>query len=124
MREHRYKAKRLYNNEWIEGYLWRDTRGSYYIRKEIGLVYATMVDFEVDPDTICEFTELYDKNKNMIYEHDIIQNCYSNKKEVKYGIWNCGCCYDVYGWDIFNNEDESLEVIGNIFDNPELLEVK
>lgn len=122
MREHKYKAKRLDNGEWIEGYLWRDITGSYYIRKEISLAYATMVDFEVDPDTICEFTGLYDKNKNMIYEHDIVQSWYGNEQEVKYGIWNCGCCYDVYGWDILDNEDESLKVIGNIFDNPELLE--
>lgn len=124
MREHRYKAKRLDNSEWIDGYLWRDTTGSYYIRKEIGLAYATMVDFEVDPDTICEFTGLYDKNKHMIWEHDIVQDCYDNKQKIKYGIWNCGCCYDVYGWDMPYDTEEDMEVIGNIFDNPELLEVK
>lgn len=114
MREHRYKAKRL-DGQWIEGY--------YFAKPILNLHFIILGENQwmINPNTLCEFTGLYDKNKNMIYEHDIVQSDYNYKQEVKYGIWNCGCCYDVYGWDILDNEDESLEVIGNIFDNPELL---
>ena len=124
MREHKYKAKRLDTGKWIEGYLWRDTTASYYIRKEIALAYAKMVDFEVDPNTLCEFTGLCDKNRNMVWEHDIVEQ-YGSRNEIKFGIWNCGCCYDVYGYSTYDYFDpDEIEVIGNIFDNPELLEVK
>lgn len=122
MREHRYKAKRL-DGQWVEGYYWQNGCGNHFIRVIDGQGEFVLLDAEIDPETLCEFTGLYDKNKNMIYEHDIVQSDYNYKQEVKYGIWNCGCCYDVYGWDILNNEDESLKVVGNIFDNPELLEV-
>lgn len=124
MREHKYKAKRLDNNEWVEGYYWQNWCGNHFVRTTIEHGRIMIKDYEIDPKTLCEFTGLYDKNKVKIYEHDIVQDRYGNKQEVKYGIWNCGCCYDVYGWDILDNEDESLKVIGNIFDNPELLEVK
>lgn len=136
MREHKYKAKRLDNGEWIEGYLWRDTTGSYYIRKEIGLAYATMVDFEVDPDTICEFTGEYDKEGNMIWEHDIV----INEKETGIIIYETNyhafVCLHLKNTDLFSfisnlgacakqiSNDAGCKIIGNIFDNPELLEVK
>lgn len=121
MREHKYKAKRLDNGEWIEGYYWQNSCGNHFIRAIDEQGEFVLLDAEIDPDTLCEFTGLIDKNKKEIYEHDIVQNHFSIE-EIKYGIWNCGCCYDVYGWDI--TRDEDIEVIGNIFDNPELLEEK
>lgn len=153
MREHKYKAKRLDNGKWIEGYLWRDTTGSYYIRKEIGLAYATMVDFEVDPDTICEFTGHRDSHKQNIYQNDIVAFWIGNKISCKELIWYCNeinCMtavpldgIETNGWDYYNNkypnynyqtfclrlqdpwgDYSKIEVIGNIFDNPELLEAK
>lgn len=123
MREHKYKAKCL-NGQWVKGYYWQNYCGNHFIRVIFDCDKIIVQDYEIDPDTLCEFTGLFDENKIMIWEHDIVQDCCNNKQEVKYGIWNCGCCYDVYDWDIFDNKDDSLEVIGNIFDNPELLEVK
>ena len=117
MREHKYKAKCL-DGQWVEGY--------YYAKPILNLHFIILEgenQWMIDPDTLCEFTGLYDKNKTMIYENDIVQDCYDNKQEIKYGIWNCGCCYDVYGWDMPYNTENGMEVIGNIFDNPELLEV-
>lgn len=114
MREHKYKAKRL-DGQWVEG---------YYFAKPVLNQHFILEDenqWMIDSDTLCEFTGLYDKNKKEIWEHDIVQN-YSGIEEIKYGIWNCGCCYDVYGWDI--TKDEDTEIIGNIFDNPKLLEAK
>lgn len=124
MREHRYKAKRLDNGEWIEGYYWQNGCGNHFIRTILDCDKIVIQDYEIDPETLCEFTGLYDENKNMIYEHDVVQDCYGYKEEIKYGIWNCGCCYDVYGWNMPYNTENGMEVIGNIFDNSELLEVK
>lgn len=123
MREHRYKAK-SFDGQWVEGYYWQNGCGNHFIRVIDEQSEFVLLDVEIDPQTLCEFTGLYDKNKHMIWEHDIVQDCYDNKQEIKYGIWNCGCCYDVYGWDMPYDTEEDMEVIGNIFDNPELLEVK
>ena len=73
---------------------------------------------------LMQFTGLHDKNGKEIYEGDIVDNGY-NKGIVKYGEYNCSCCEGVYGWyvdggDIRSAED-FLEVIGNIYENPELL---
>lgn len=85
--------------------------------------------YEVDPETVCEYTGLTDKNGRKIFENDIIGR-YSEYREewyygvVKYGEFNCSCCSGVYGW-YFDDEDirdcDLCEVRGNIFDNPELL---
>lgn len=83
---------------------------------------------EVDPSTICQCTGLKDKNGNLIWENDIVKclyNCYG-EKFVYIGkmIYKEDTCRFVavnsestdYEW-----WDEEKEVIGNIFDNPELL---
>ena len=121
MREHKYKAKRL-DGQWVEGY--------YYAKPILNQYYILEGENQwiVDPDTLCEFTGLIDKNGKYIWENDILE-VYNRKCQITYGTWNCGCCYDVYGWianyDEFCYEGNKShgEVIGNIFDNPELLEV-
>lgn len=122
MREHKCKAKRLDTNEWVEGYYWQNWCGNHFIRTTIEHGRIMIKDYEIDPETLCEFTGLYDKNKKEVWEHDII-NHWERRSEIKYGEWNCGCCYDVYGYSTLDNFDpDQDEVIGNIFDNPELLE--
>ena len=123
MREHKYKAKRL-DGQWVEGYYWQNGCGNHFIRVIDGQDEFVLIDAEIDPDTLCEFTGLFDKNRNMIWEHDIIEQ-YGCHNEIKFGIWNCGCCYDVYGYSTYDDFDpDNVEIIGNIFDNPELLKVK
>lgn len=124
MREHRYKAKRLDNGEWIEGYYWQNGCGNHFIRVIFECDKIVVQNYEIDPETLCEFTGLCDKNRNMVWEHDIVEQ-YGRRNEIKFGIWNCGCCYDVYGYSTYDDFDpDKIEVIGNIFDNFELLEVK
>ena len=74
-----------------------------------------------------------DKNGQKIWENDIVKNVEFGKYRafVEYGAFNCSCCEGVYGWTFSSKDgyrvcdirDTSMaEVIGNIFDSPELLE--
>ena len=131
MREILFKGKRVDNGEWVEGDLYRRTdrfgehetiifedKGPDCFKKNF-----------VDPETVCQYIGLEDKNGKKIFEGDIVRydsNISSIKHVgvVKYGTFNCSCCYGVYGWE-FEDEDirnyESYIVEGNIFDNKDLL---
>lgn len=153
MREHKYKAKRL-DGQWVEGYYWQNNCGNHFIRSIFDCDKIVIQDYEINPDTICEFTGLYDKNKHRIWENDIIltqpftTRPYSERKQEKrlkgiveyklYRFPNEKQFYDAK-WKLkFLENEETLtkyryscwpdfwdcKVIGNIFDNPELLEVK
>ena len=135
-----YRAKRCDTGEWVEGNCINDgVTGQVFIhasgnsvneRDKVGEEGCLrFVAFEVDPTTICQCTELKDKNGKMIWENEIIKcKCgiavvVWDKSEwrikwVKDNIWR----KDLHFW--VNDENEyGVEVIGNIFDNPELLEV-
>ena len=138
MREILFKAKRLDNGEWITGY-YALMHGYHYIMPKDD--YS--IWYEVNQDTICQYTGLTDKNGNKIWENDICnallaptRKGFKDEKEkcvVKYGIreenfkielgfWLEWMKTDYWRTDIgFWTENRELEVIGNIFDNPELL---
>ena len=156
-----FKAKRVDNGEWVQGYLVYDNRDEMY-RIIIEIHYSTGTCIiadnapRVDASTICRCTGSKDKNGNLIWENDIVDflghkgtvvfECGSFGIAYKTPIdWNgieaniksiTGCDNRLYAcendnyislWEIywnFNDEDDSVntvEVIGNIFDNPELL---
>lgn len=139
MRDVLFKGKMLHNNEWVEGGLvQRDGRA--YI---VGVSKKLMIDgIEVDPETVCQ---LIQTDEVRVWENDIIQfedddevvsvirYSYESAKFVfdNYGIK--GCLME-YGWDetaggfgyIDSNEFNDFytfdfKVIGNVFDNPELI---
>lgn len=152
MREILFKAKQIDNGEWIEGYLFDNgTSGEkrVFIGELVIVPYEGTacdkwiiegIDFdEVDPDTICQFTGLYDKNGKRIWENDIIkyhfgeicapikygcyQNCFDSQKTEHVGFyvdWSDDKCLrkDLGFWI---NMVGTMQV-GNIFDNPELLQ--
>lgn len=88
---------------------------------------ATLV--EVIPETVSQYTGLTDKNGKKIFEGDIIERFWLGKKYIyridydKYIASFIG--KDIYGLNFttFDYDACEFEVIGNIHDNPELLEV-
>lgn len=82
----------------------------------------------LDPKTVGQYTGLTDKNGKKIFEGDILKNIESNEiVAICYG--GCSFCYSyngtIYGIDDSETglEMNEWEIIGNIHDNPELLEV-
>lgn len=143
-REIIFKGKKVDNGEWIEGYLFDDGMlgekrmfiGKLVIAPYEGpirgkwTVIANGFD-EVDPDTICEYTGLTDKNGKKIWENDICDRKEPYPEIVKMysGDWTLDYSY-VFGKEFgssycnlgfYVNERNCVEVKGNIFDNPELV---
>lgn len=132
-----FKAKRLDNGEWVQGALIYDDRDKLYrIITEINYSTGTCLTADnaprVDLSTICQCTGLKDKNDNLIWENDICDRKEEYPEIVKYnnGDWTLdysyskckesGYCYCNLGF--YALERKYVEVIGNIFDNKELLE--
>lgn len=117
-----YRAKRIDNGEWVEGFLtimW----GQLHIINPNDENTA----YPIDPSTICQCTGLKDKNGKLIFENDIVT--VPRDEDPCVITWNKDCGkwsmnqYAAYVYDFDNFWSMELEVIGNIFDNPELLEV-
>lgn len=130
MREILFRGKRIDNGEWIE---------EHYLRKEVHFIFQTDKHntwrcVEIVPETLCQFTGLCDKNVNRIWENDIVN--YNEKyASIKFGMYcsssgygnyNLGFYVDFPGETLYRKElgywHEKVEVVGNIFDNPELLQ--
>lgn len=128
MREILYKAKTKYNGEWVKGDLIQNkAQNNFFIHPQAnafahnGAVAKLIIAHEVEKDTICEYTGLTDKNGKMIFEGDIIKKVIDD--EIFEIIYSKGyfCASNNAWWD-FIDELGEVEVIGNIYDNPELHE--
>lgn len=129
-----FKAKRVDNGEWVTGSLITCEDGTCKIATsclegkadEPILVCA----YDVDRDTICQCTGLKDKNGNLIWENDIVRTIYDGIEHIYQVIWDKSELdfKATNGKEFYKSNFEYLpccdevEVIGNIFDNPELLE--
>ena len=132
MREILFKGKRIDNGEWVVGqYVNTCYPGN---GKETGhfiVVYPNEYH-EIYTSTLCQFTGLCDKNGKKIWENDICDRKEKYPEVVKManGDWTLDYSYAIgrdYGNSYCNlgfyvNERKCVEVVGNIFDNPELLQ--
>ena len=127
---HLYRAKRIDNGEWVEGYLscpFCTEKGNesyyFYAKDSLGFFCRCVVD----ASTICQCTAMPDKNKKLVFEHDIVWDF--DERAFYEIIWNQeDMCWNVEDADGHKSEFEechgsTIEVNGNRFDNPELLEV-
>ncbi|WP_059050006.1 YopX family protein [Paenibacillus senegalimassiliensis] len=163
MREIKFRGKRIDNGEWVYGFYHEsdhpDHKGKGYI---IPSCASALYSFEVDPETVGQYTGLLDKRGNKLFEGDIVRKLYSEfldsadcsdplkigdeyaggkvvEMEIEEDGWMrliVGGLHDVVTlnrfrfWlkkEDFGYEGEELqssddyEVIGNLYDNPELL---
>lgn len=132
-REIIFRGKRLDNREWVQGYPFvSDTDNSAFIL--CGSCDSREDKFEVAPDTIGQFTGMTDKNGKRIFEGDIV--CSKMKYGESKGIivfrngrfsvdWRVRSKWSGNGISCRTDDlSPSDEVLGTMFDNPELLEVK
>lgn len=140
-REILFKAKRKDNGEWVEGqyvYITNPLTEDGKPIKHLICNGTNIFNDLIDPDTLCQYTGLTDKDGKKIWENDIISinaysyyepeddyfgvvtycekdACWSLNNNEKYGEIICEC-FGSYTTEIINH--------GNIFDNPDLLEVE
>lgn len=145
-----FRAKRIDNGEWVEGNIMTYNDRCFIVQKFgiscieehknlMGDNMISLYAFEADPSTICQCTGLKDKHGNLIWENDILHNgnyfivkwnapcarfdiVLNNSHNIPIGKWEPMIC----DWKTndFKEYRKSVdyEAIGNIFDNPELLE--
>lgn len=146
-----FKAKRIDNEEWVIGNLitnasFRLGQSIPYILcpdKAKYDCFENFTVFEVQPDIICQCTGLRDRNGNLIWENDIIHKpfytdydayanseAYTGRIQYEDGGWSIEiikpdgnvCVSSIIDMIAYSKDIEHFEVIGNIFDNPKLLE--
>ncbi len=133
MREIVFRAKSVSNNEWFYGSLVSYDSINIYILKAIIAVDSCFCSIAVKPETVGQYTGMMDKNSTKIFEGDIIK-CWSEGvsakgvvEQRKDGLW---IMYPAWQknimWGLYPDETShtSVEIIGNIHDNPELLNIK
>ena len=132
-----FRGKRIDNGEWIVGSLIVDKHQHIETGEQIeiiGIYPSEYKDFSkrIDPSTICQCTGLKDKNGKLIFENDILSGHidveFPEDETRKRVVWHeNGWCTNELRCDDYEELDdfdsENFEVIGNMIDNPELLEV-
>ena len=137
-REILFRAKRVGDGEWVEGYVskpgFTDVEGnieSYFFNSVDKLGWIS--EYEVSAETVCEYTGMPDKNGRKIFEGDILHfvnhiNDHEWLCTIAFSEGSFVCRYnegdvELGGYNHFNawHEKVDWEVVGNIFDNPGLL---
>ena len=126
-----FKAKRIKDGQWIEGYLIYSFTGVPFIITEYDHILALVARDEIDPETICQCTGRNDKNGKLIWENDIMEAHLDD--QFPEDVTRARVVWEKNGWTtrepgvadreyLDDFDTENFEVIGNYIDNPELLE--
>lgn len=137
-----FKAKRIDNGEWVEGqyaYITNPLAEDGKPIKHLICNGTNIFNDLIDPDTLCQYTGLTDKNGKKIWENDIVK-CLKRKEgyELYQVVWRnefadfgvepikpkYGAKYPIGLSDGVTLCGHDYRAFGNIFDNPELLEVE
>lgn len=148
MKEIIFRGKRKDNGEWVEGFF--GIKGECNSRKEkycimqstlTASAYDTyFTDYDVDPESVGQFTGISDKNGTPIFEGDLLESRISENPE-DWKIWRVGFEDGTFTFESVRKSVKSrrkyrhelnmlcidevkfygLVLIGNIYDNPELL---
>ena len=132
MREILFRAKRLDNGEWIEGYYLKcPHQYSGFLADHISVSKYDEEEessiehiYPVDPETVCQYTGLTDRNESKIWENDIVEILQEDgyfKIEWREDTASFVMNNDSFTVTFDNYWGHEMEVIDNIFDNPELL---
>lgn len=112
--------------DWVRGLL-ANNGDKWYISNNAGRPFA----FEIRPDTICQCTGMKDKNGKLIWENDIVRTVYDGNEHIYQVVWD----ESELDFKATNGKEnyesnfeylpccDEIEILGNCFDNPELLEV-
>lgn len=135
-----FRGKRIDNGEWVEGFYFcmthPDGRHTHHFIIPLGadLSLGTPIEkiqVEVDGETICQCTGLKDKNGKLIWENDIVMTVYDGNEHIYQVVWD----ESELDFKATNGKEnyesnfeylpccDEIEILGNCFDNPELLEV-
>lgn len=142
MREILFRGKSISSNDWIYGSLLVSNSGLLQDSKEYMICTPNLEKYHVLPESIGQFTGLIDKNGQKIFEGDILS---FSKSYAPYfakvifatdEIGSCGCCFSAfqgsgfvgevlpgseYSYSCFSEDLRASEIIGNVFDNPDLV---
>jgi uncharacterized phage protein (TIGR01671 family) len=131
-RELKFRGKRIDKNEWVYGGLsYTQNKDKYFINTFDSSGFMIML--EVNPNSVGQLTGLLDSEGKEVWEGDFVKFKYKHYHEftpplvvffsnLKYGGWSIQLCEDKKSPFSIGNESECIKVVGNIIDNPELLE--
>ena len=120
-----FRGKRTDNGEWVQGYPcrygWTGKEKDYIIPDYASVLFTA----EINPETVGQYTGLTDKNGRKIFEGDIVWNSYNED----YGKveWDNDTARFIITCSKFTVNfnsvwGEELEIVGNVYDNPEMME--
>lgn len=129
MREILFKAKRMDNGEWVHGYIVRHPSAVQIGESSSWYIHVPPVDpddnggvFNVDSDTVCQYTGLTDKNGVRIFESDLMRFDNGEEEFSDYAVdwsnasWKVACDDGSFPGNLDEFFSKRAEVIGNIHD--------
>lgn len=124
MRTIKFRGFNKKNKQWLYGF-YLQNRGAHFVCPDEFATGKSWEDYEIDPDSLGQFTSLKDKNGGEIYEGDILK-----VGDEKY-LLEVRFVRGVFAFLWYGNLDDEFpcnaptqewaEVVGNIHDNPELI---